>query len=192
MEMLNRPSPNCKPREGQVKYIILHGTWMADDEEALARLCDPEAEVSCHYFISREGVVYRLVNECDVAWHAGVSHWGDESGLNASSIGIELSHPEPSTVEAPHYTEIQYQRLEQLMLEILSRHPVAPKNVLAHSDIATDRKNDPGGFFDWGRLYHVGLAAPLAPEVPYSVDALRKVGYHGADDDILKAHALRQ
>ena len=107
MDVIKRLSPNCKPRSVPIKYVILHGTWMDNDDEALNRLCDPVAEVSCHYLISREGDIYQLVEENHVAWHAGVSAWGQDEGLNANSIGIELSHPLPSTMENPHYTEIQ-------------------------------------------------------------------------------------
>lgn len=135
---------------------------MADENAALARLCDPAAEVSCHYLINRDGTFYQLVKDEHVAWHAGVSQWGELEGLNQYSIGIELSHP---GLEDVPYTEAQYAVLIPLLQDLLARHTIPPENVLAHSDIAPERKTDPGPMFDWSRLAVAGVGLSLPHRV---------------------------
>jgi N-acetylmuramoyl-L-alanine amidase len=164
---------------------------MADDEAALARLCDPAAKVSCHYMICADGTLVQLVREAATAWHAGISAWGAHESLNPYSIGIEISNPGPKS--GVPYTERQYAVLEGLLTDLLARHRLAPTQVLGHSDIAPDRKDDPGAHFDWQRLEAAGLAAPWQP-LPQEGDplaALRRYGYRGADADILTAFQLR-
>lgn len=156
MTLLQRPSPNFSTNRQTTDYIILHGTWMDNDEEALTRLCDPKTEVSCHYFIDQAGKLYQLVAEENVAWHAGVSRWKDLESLNFHSLGIEISNP--GINKGMPYHEVQYQTLENLLTDLLKRHNIAPENVLAHSDIAPDRKDDPGPHFNWERLAEKGLA----------------------------------
>ena len=158
---------------------------MTCDDEALKRLCDPVAEVSCHYFIQQDGTVLQLVKDEDVAWHAGVSQWQNFNGLNATSLGIELSN-------AGHqaYTEEQYQALISLLHVLVESYNIPPKCILAHSDVSPGRKDDPGLLFNWGRLYNEGIAAPLAPKCA-SLSDLRAAGYVGTDEDIVNAHKLR-
>lgn len=173
------PSPNGRERcAGEnIRYVILHGTWMADDEAALARLCDPAAEVSSHYYITRAGEIIQMVAESRVAHHAGKSYWldpdkGDLDGLNPWSIGIEIGNAGPfagtPTVDqeksapdwsrAEPYTEAQYQAVVVLLCDILARNPqVIPARVLGHADIAPGRKTDPGLHFDWQRLAAAGV-----------------------------------
>lgn len=184
-----RPSPNYAHREREIKYIILHGTWMNSTEEALQRLCDSEAEVSCHYLIDESGKLFQLVKDSEVAWHAGISAWGDDVSLNQYSLGIELSH---SGDFSKPYTDKQYKTLIELLEILCHVHHVAPRNVLAHSDIAPDRKNDPGPQFDWEKLYKAGVAAPLCSTAQPTSEDLKSVGYVGSDADILAAHHLRQ
>ena len=159
---IDYPSPNYAERTYPVSYVVLHGTWMADDSAALARLCDPAAEVSCHYLIAADGLLYKLVDEGYMAWHAGKSRWQGLEGLNAHSIGIELSNPGGPPFNVP-YTEAQYHTLEDLLRDILLRHNLPPENVLGHEHIAPGRKNDPGPLFDWQRLATAGLATVLEP-----------------------------
>ena len=186
-----QPSPNHGPRQQPIRFIILHGTWMADDAATLARLCDPAAEVSCHYFIDRAAQLYQLVNEADVAWHAGQSAWGDVQGLNQHSIGIEVANLGEGAGEP--YSEAQYHTLEALLTHLLLHHQLTPEAVLGHSDIAPSRKDDPGRHFDWARLEAKGLAAPWQPTAGISdpLAALRQHGYVGADADILAAFQRR-
>lgn len=183
-----RPSPNKAHREQAIKYIILHGTWMGSAQEALDRLCDEKTEVSCHYLIDESGVLFQLVKDSEVAWHAGISAWGEDISLNQTSIGIELAHN--GDFSKP-YTDAQYKTLIPLLEILLDAHNIKPSCVLAHSDIAPDRKNDPGPQFNWQKLYDNNVASPLCVEENPSVEGLKQVGYVGSDADILTAHHLR-
>lgn len=161
--MIERPSPNFEPRPAgrAVDMLVLHYTGMRSTEEALARLCDPAAKVSAHYLIDESGEVYRLVAEAERAWHAGVSCWRGDRDVNSRSIGIELSNPghEFGYLAFP---EAQMLALRDLARGVLSRHPIAPRNVVGHSDVAPMRKQDPGELFDWERLagWGIGLWPP--------------------------------
>ena len=75
-----------------IKMIIIHYTGMQSERESLKRLCDPKSKVSCHYFINKNGNIFRLVEDRNVAWHAGKSCWHRYKNLNKNSIGIELSN----------------------------------------------------------------------------------------------------
>lgn len=180
-------SPNHEPRTGEVKYIIVHGTWMESDSEALERLSCPEAKVSCHYYIDKQGKLIQLVEEDQVAWHAGVSAWRNDVSLNKNSIGIEIS-------VLPHekFLECQYETLELLLKDLLNRYSLSPDAVLAHSDVAPRRKDDPGSSFDWGRLEKKNLAFKNDGSIdPLNPKSLRAFGYVGEDEIILEAAALR-
>ncbi|MFD0979051.1 N-acetylmuramoyl-L-alanine amidase [Tropicimonas aquimaris] len=152
---MQAPSPNVGPRRGGVlpDMVVLHYTAMASAEAALERLCDPEAEVSCHYLIGRDGRCWRLVDEAERAWHAGAGSWGGRADVNSHSIGIELDNPG----DAP-FSEPLMATLERLLPEIFQRWGIAPHRVIAHSDMAPARKLDPGPRFDWRRLAIGGLA----------------------------------
>ena len=151
---LTHPSPNFGDRRGgaAVELIVLHYTVL-DCAEALARLCDPVAEVSAHYLIDRDGTVLSLVAEDARAWHAGAGAWGGAGDVNSRSIGIELvnSGAEP-------FAERQMLALEGLLTKVMARHGLGPQSVIAHSDMAPERKSDPGARFDWQRLALQGLA----------------------------------
>ena len=92
-EYIDAPSPNHDDRPGNPDMIVLHYTGMKTGAEALARLRDPEAKVSSHYLVEEDGQTYRLVFDSRRAWHAGVSSWAGQSGLNDCSIGIEIVNP---------------------------------------------------------------------------------------------------
>jgi N-acetylmuramoyl-L-alanine amidase len=139
------PSPNFGDRRGKrVDLIVLHYTAMASAAEVLARLCDPGPEVSAHYLIDRDGTVFALVDETMRAWHAGAGEWGGEGDVNSRSIGIELQN-----TGAEPFAEPQMAALEGLLADLLRRHTLPPCAVIAHSDMAPDRKGDPGARFDW-------------------------------------------
>ncbi|MEL6980593.1 MAG: N-acetylmuramoyl-L-alanine amidase [Pseudomonadota bacterium] len=172
---VERPSPNHGPRRGvsAPDLVIVHYTGMPSAEAALARLCDPVAEVSAHWLIAETGALFRLVPETARAWHAGVSFWGRgaaaalEADVNSRSIGIELAHPghvearaAASGLVCPPFPEAQMAALEGLLERAMARWRLAPEAVLAHSDVAPGRKIDPGERFDWTRLARRGLAAP--------------------------------
>lgn len=141
-----------------IRYIILHGTGMVSEQAALERLCSVAHPVSCHYFIGADGNLYQLVEDKEIAWHAGVSQWGKDKSLNFTSLGIELFNPSAGN-QVP-YTEAQYQRLIELLEYLLPKYQIPKENVLGHSDIAPGRKTDPGYLFDWKRLYIEGVAKP--------------------------------
>jgi N-acetylmuramoyl-L-alanine amidase len=125
--------------------------------------------------------VFALVDESMRAWHAGVSHWRGESGLNARSIGIEVVNPGHEHGYRP-FPLLQMVAVAELCLEILGRHAIPARHVLAHSDVAPDRKQDPGEYFDWQGLAGQGVGLwPAEAAAPASVDAvpglLAAIGY---------------
>ncbi len=158
MRLHDLPSPNhdARPDGAPVDMLILHYTGMASGAAAIARLRDPEAKVSAHYVVEEDGRILRLVPEDRRAWHAGVSHWRGATGLNARSIGIEVVNPGHEHGYRP-FPALQMAALCDLCLDILARHPIPPRHVLAHSDIAPDRKEDPGELFDWEGLARNGV-----------------------------------
>lgn len=160
MRLIDLPSPNHGPRvDGKpLDMLILHYTGMRSAAAALDRLCDPDAQVSAHYLIDEDGTVHRLVHERRRAWHAGVAHWRGEKDINSRSIGIELVNPGHEFGYRP-FPEAQMAALEELAGGIVSHYRIPPLHVLAHSDIAPDRKDDPGELFDWRRLAARGIGA---------------------------------
>lgn len=158
MRVIERPSPNHDPRrEGcPVDILVLHYTGMRTAEEALQRLCDPEAKVSAHYTVDRDGQVYRHVDESLRARHAGVSCWAGERDVNSRSIGIELVNPGHEFGYVP-FPEAQIDALIDLAHGILACHPIPPHRVVGHSDVAPNRKMDPGELFPWQRLAENGI-----------------------------------
>lgn len=171
---VDRPSPNCgeRRRGDDVELVVLHFTAMSDCEAALERMCDPECEVSAHYLVSKERTVTRLVDEAHRAWHAGAGKWADRDDVNSRSIGIELDNDGFSS-----FPEAQMEALEELLSEILERHGLEPKHVIGHSDMAPDRKSDPGRRFDWKRLADKGLS--IWPEPALPGDFLRNAAAFG-------------
>ena len=158
------PSPNQdeRPEGAPVDMLVLHYTGMRTGREAVARLRDPAARVSSHYVVEEDGAVWRLVPESRRAWHAGVSHWRGQAALNGRSIGIEVVNPGHEFGYRP-FPALQMAALCDLCLEILARHPIAPRDVVAHSDVAPDRKEDPGELFDWRRLAAAGVGLFVEP-----------------------------
>lgn len=189
------PSPNFGDRKGgaAVELVVLHYTVL-DCAASLERLCDPQAEVSAHYLIDRDGTVHALVDEAARAWHAGAGCWGGAGDVNSRSIGIELVN-----TGAEPFAEPQMAALEVLLKNILDRHDLDPWAVIAHSDMAPDRKTDPGARFDWQRLALQGLAiwpepmpAPAAPDAAGFLADLTALGYPEAGfETLLSAFRLR-
>ena len=152
------PSPNhdARPAATPIDILVLHYTGMKTAAAAIGRLRDPEAKVSSHYVIDEDGTVLRLVDESRRAWHAGISFWRGARGLNDRSIGIELVNP-GHEFGYRDFPVLQLAALCDLCLSILSRHPIPARNVVGHSDIAPDRKQDPGERFDWAELAANGV-----------------------------------
>jgi N-acetylmuramoyl-L-alanine amidase len=152
-----------------IDMLVLHYTGMASAALALARLCEPVAQVSAHYLIDEDGTTYALVPEHRRAWHAGVSFWAGERDINSRSIGIELQNPG----HGPDYHAFpaeQMQALIELSHGILARHAIPPAHVLGHSDVAPGRKQDPGELFDWRGLAAAGIGLwPTRQPVPLPI-----------------------
>jgi N-acetylmuramoyl-L-alanine amidase len=146
--------------------LIVHYTGMRSGAEAIARLRDPAARVSCHYVVEEDGAVFRLVAEERRAWHAGISHWRGQTLLNGRSIGVEIVNPGHEWGYRP-FPALQMAAVCDLCLGILARHPIPPRNVVAHSDVAPDRKEDPGELFYWQGLAANGVGLwPQADDAP--------------------------
>ena len=168
--IVEAPSPNHGPRPpGPVDMLILHYTGMRSGAAALARLRDPAAAVSAHYLVDEDGAVARLVPEERRAWHAGRSSWRGREDINGASIGIEIVNPGHDLGYRP-FPAPQMAALAALCRAILDRHPIPPRHVLAHADVAPRRKRDPGELFDWRALARHGIglwpAAASAPGAP--------------------------
>ncbi len=173
-----RPSPSHGERHGKSPdAIILHYTGMETEEAALARLCEPAAEVSCHYAIGASGAILQLVPEARRAWHAGKSYWAGEKDINSVSIGIELMNG-GHDFGMPAYPAAQIAALIGLCRDIGSRLAIPATRILAHSDVAPFRKRDPGEHFPWGQLAAAGVGHYVAPQ-PLGEDAPLKRGSSG-------------
>lgn len=193
-------SPNHDERVcGIVDILLLHYTGMPDADGALARLCDPEAKVSSHYLVRENGEIIQMVPEDRRAWHAGVSSWKGATDINSRSIGIEIANPGHDG-GCPDYPDAQIDAVIALCRDIMSRCPIPPEGVLAHSDVAPTRKQDPGEYFPWARLHENGVGlwvndTPAGNTVPVDaqerasfLSALADYGYgvtasSGADDN---------
>lgn len=159
------PSPNFGARPGnhRVELLILHYTGMPDDDQALSWLRNPMSQVSCHYFIHQNGEILQLVSEDARAWHAGVSCWQGMNDINSSSIGIEIANPGHD--HGYHaFAAPQIEALKGLCVEIIQRYQIRPEHVLAHSDIAPERKDDPGELFPWAHLSEDGIGHFVPPK----------------------------
>jgi N-acetylmuramoyl-L-alanine amidase len=154
--MIELASPNADLRTEAVDVLVLHYTGMQSAQAAIDRLRDPEARVSSHYVVDEDGTVYRLVQEHMRAWHAGISYWRGRRVLNDTSIGIEIVNPGHEWGYRP-FPAPQIAAVMALSQGILARWPIPPGNVVAHSDIAPDRKQDPGELFPWAHLAAHGI-----------------------------------
>ncbi len=187
-DIIWRPSPNFDAREHPITHLVLHYTGMRTGEEALERLCSAEAEVSAHYLIEEDGGIFQLVREEDRAWHAGRSRWGGHDNINGRSIGIELVNPGHEWGYRP-FPDAQMRSLARITNEIVKLYEIEPRNVVAHSDVAPTRKQDPGELFDWAMLAKLGLAIarptrnltdPCWTDAAFLL-ALERYGYDVAD-----------
>ena len=150
----NNYSPNFdikKRPKNSIKFIIIHYTGMKKESEAIARLLDYNSKVSCHYFIKNNGNVIRMVPDSYKAWHAGKSKWKKFKSLNKHSIGIEINNPGHDH-GYKSFSQKQVKSLLFLVKDLKKKFNIDNKNVLGHSDIAPDRKKDPGEKFPWSLL----------------------------------------
>jgi len=185
LQIADHPSPNFGERRGGLtpSLVVLHYTAMPTAGAALARLCDPAVEVSSHYLVDEDGAVLRLVPEDMRAWHAGAGAWRGLGDVNSRSIGIELQNDGASP-----FPEAQMAALERLLDEVFVRWNIPPAGVIAHSDMAPERKADPGARFDWRRLACAGLSVWPEPAAPgdFETDA-QAFGYPAAGAEAVTA-----
>jgi N-acetylmuramoyl-L-alanine amidase len=156
-------SPNFDSRNcTAISILVMHYTGMPSAEAALQRLSDTESNVSAHYVVDEDGSVYGLVDEAMRAWHAGKGSWRSIDNVNAASIGIEIVNPGHEFGYRP-FPKPQMNAVAALAKAVMGRHGIAPRNVIAHSDLAPERKEDPGELFDWEWL--AGQGVGLWPDV---------------------------
>jgi N-acetylmuramoyl-L-alanine amidase len=158
------PSPNHGERKDERRpdMIVLHYTGMRHADSALELLKAPGSEVSAHYFVFEDGRIIQLVQESRRAWHAGKSSWSGETDINSCSIGIEIVNPGHDHGYPP-FPKRQIAAVTTLCRSILTRHTIPPMRVLAHSDVAPGRKQDPGEKFPWRTLYDSGVGHWVKP-----------------------------
>ncbi len=154
MKILQQKSPNFDERSPNIiiDTLVIHHTNMQDAKSALERLCNAESKVSSHYLIDKMGDIYQLVADNFKAWHAGISHWRGRDGINDNSIGIELDNR-----GAELFPASQMDSLIALCKHLIKEHPIERRNVIAHYDIAPQRKDDPNHFFNWELLAEEGI-----------------------------------
>ena len=153
-------SPNFtlpKRSKKKIKFIIIHYTGMKKESLAIKRLCNFNSKVSAHYFIKKNGDILNLVPDLFEAWHAGKSRWGNYKSLNKYSIGIEIQNSGHEN-KYEKFTLNQIDSLKKLLKKLIINYKINKKNILGHSDIAPDRKTDPGEKFPWKTLSKLKLA----------------------------------
>ena len=152
-------SPNfslAKRLKKNINFIIIHYTGMKKESLAIKRLCNPTAKVSSHYFIKKNGNILRLVSDLHEAWHAGKSSWKKYKSLNKYSIGIEIQNSGHSYFYE-NFSTIQINSLKKLLKYLIKTYKINHKNILGHSDVAPNRKKDPGEKFPWEDLSKIKL-----------------------------------
>ncbi len=159
-----RASPNHAERKQGARpdMLVLHYTGMRDHDAAVRQLCTPGTDVSAHYVVQPDGYIIQLVAEERRAWHAGASSWAGETDINSRSIGIELANPGHEH-GYPEFPKRQIAATIALCRSILTRHQIPRDRVLAHSDVAPARKQDPGEKFPWKVLADSGIGLWVRP-----------------------------
>ena len=160
-------------------FVIIHHTAQNSCEQTVKTFTLPRTQVSAHYVICKDGIVYHMLNDYLRAHHAGLSKWGNSTDINSHSIGIELDNNGFETFDERQLASLN------LLLERLKRSfniPVA--NFIGHGDIAPTRKNDPNWRFPWQTLSEKGFGLWWSDttnvQVPENFDyltAIRLVGY---------------
>ena len=161
-------SPNFdlqKRHNHQIKFLIFHYTGMRSESEAINRLTNTQSRVSSHYLIKRNGEIIVLVPDLYVAWHAGKSYWKRFKFLNKSSIGIEISNPGHS-FNYKKFSSKQIRSIVKLSKYLIKKYKIKKSNILGHSDIAYERKKDPGEKFPWSNLAskNIGIWKKISKE----------------------------
>lgn len=182
-----QPSPNHNERRAgaPIDTLVLHYTGMQDAQSAIRRLCDPRSEVSAHYVVDEDGAILQCVPESRRAWHAGKSFWKGERDINSRSIGVEIVNP-GHEFGYRSFPDAQIEAVTGLCRDICQRHGIRPERVLAHSDVAPDRKEDPGELFPWDRLAAQGVGHWAEP-VPVSGGRYFQRGEEGQPIEALQS-----
>jgi N-acetylmuramoyl-L-alanine amidase len=177
------PSPNYGDRnKGRLAdMIVLHYTGMPDVEGAIAQLCTAGTDVSAHYIVLEDGRIVQCVPEAKRAWHAGVASWAGEEDINSCSIGVEIVN-RGHDWGYPDFPLRQTAAVIALCRGIMLRRKVPSHRVLAHSDVAPSRKQDPGEKFPWHSLANSGVGHWVQP-APIIRGETLKLGTVG--DDVL-------
>ena len=162
-------SPNFNPKKrkaSQIKFIIFHYTGMTTESASLNRLTNSQSEVSSHYLIKNNGEVVMVVPDLYIAWHAGKSYWKNFKSLNKNSIGIEISNP-GHNLRYKKFSKKQVQSILKISKFLIRKYKIKKKNILGHSDIAPNRKKDPGEKFPWKFLskHKIGFWHNLSTKV---------------------------
>ena len=159
MNIISNLSPNYSKKvrtKSLIKFVIIHYTGMQSEIESIKRLKDPKYKVSCHYLINRKGKIIRMVNDNNIAWHAGKSKWKKFNNLNNYSIGIELVN-KGHEFGYQNFSKKQIDSLIKLCKKLKQIYLIKKENFLGHSDVAPLRKNDPGEKFPWKKLSNHNL-----------------------------------
>ena len=147
-------SPNFNQKRRclkNIKFMIFHYTGMKKESVAIKRLTNIQSEVSCHYFIKNNGDIIKIVPESYTAWHVGKSSWGNYKSLNRYSIGVEIANP-GHEFNYKYFTKKQITSILKLSHYLIRKYKINIKNILGHSDVAPERKKDPGEKFPWKYL----------------------------------------
>lgn len=193
-------SIQAKSQNSRVEFIVLHYT-ASGNKTALKTLS--QQNVSSHYLVTDEPTphIYQLVDENRRAWHAGRGQWYGRTDMNAGSIGIEIVNAGGQGERWAGYPPAQIKTVATLLLDIIKRHQIKPHNIVGHSDIAPQRKVDPGPRFPWkeladigiGRWYDPALAAKFEnafmqqglPPISWVQTELTRTGYDAPANGIL-------
>ena len=163
-----------KPRSlSDIRFLIIHYTGMQSERVSINRLKNPKSKVSCHYFINRNGIIYRMVDDNKVAWHAGKSKWKNINNLNKYSLGIEIQN-KGHFISYQNFPKKQIFSLIKLIKILMNNYKIKKENILGHSDIAPLRKLDPGEKFPWSFLSSKGVANWYPKFKPNSISFERK------------------
>lgn len=177
VKVISSPNHSSKKRKrNKIKYIVIHYTGMQSEGESIKRLIDKKSKVSAHYLINKKGDLVKMVDENYIAWHAGKSRWKNFINLNDHSIGIELVN-KGHKLGYESFSNKQIKKLILLCKFLIKKYKIKKNNVLGHSDIAPQRKVDPGEKFPWQLL------------------SLKKIGsWHNRKEEIydLKKNDLRR
>ena len=159
LKIFSNYSPNFDPikrNKSQIKFLIFHYTGMNNESDAINKLTNFKSDVSCHYFIKNNGETSVIVPDLYVAWHAGKSKWKHYKSINRYSIGIEIDNP-GHDFNYRKFSKKQIQSLTKLSKILIKKYNINSKYILGHSDVAPERKKDPGEKFPWKELSKQGI-----------------------------------